>query len=116
MKSYNSFDMIYIHKDPIDFRKGIYGLVGLIQDEMTVSPFQNYLFLFTNKYRDRVKFLYWDKTGFALWYKILEKNRYAWPLDLECEVLVASKLDIKKFLTGLNPWERPHEKLLYKFA
>ncbi|MBS9834889.1 IS66 family insertion sequence element accessory protein TnpB [Vibrio alginolyticus] len=36
------------------------------------------MFLFTNKQRDKIKVLYWDKTGFALWYKRLEKAKYKW--------------------------------------
>lgn len=116
MKSFSSFTQIYLYRDMIDFRKGIYGLASIIQDELEISPFENYLFLFINSRRDRIKILYWDDTGFSLWYKILEKNRYHWPKDLSSNSLVISNKDLKQFLKGLNPWQQGHEKIFYDVA
>lgn len=49
---------------------------------MQLSPLTGSVFVFCNKGRDKLKVLYWDKTGFALWYKRLEKDRFKWPTKL----------------------------------
>lgn len=78
MLALKKFDNIYLYRPFADFRKGISGLCGIVQDQMELNPFENYLFIFCNTRRDRIKILYWDQTGFAMWYKVLEKDKY-WP-------------------------------------
>ena len=87
MLNFHRFNQIYLYRPAIDFRKGILGLSVFIQEQLELSPFENALFLFSNRGRDRIKILYWDQTGFAMWYKILEQEKYRWPLHLEGEVL-----------------------------
>ena len=58
---------IYLHMDIVDFRKSINGLIVVVEQDMNLNPFRDALFVFCNKKRDKVKILYWDKTGFALW-------------------------------------------------
>ena len=65
---------IYLYMDIVDFRKSINGLIVVVEQDMNLNPFRDALFVFCNKKRDKVKILYWDKTGFALWYKRLEKT------------------------------------------
>ena len=60
---------IYLYIDIVDFRKSINGLIVVVEQDMKLNPFRDALFVFCNKKRDKVKILYWDKTGFALWYK-----------------------------------------------
>jgi transposase len=60
---------IYLYMDIVDFRKSINGLIVVVEQDMKLNPFRDALFVFCNKKRDKVKILYWDKTGFALWYK-----------------------------------------------
>ena len=60
---------IYLYMDVVDFRKSINGLIVVVEQDMNLNPFRDALFVFCNKKRDKVKILYWDKTGFALWYK-----------------------------------------------
>jgi transposase len=71
MKMFIDTPKIYLHRAPVDFRKAVNGLTCIIELEMGLSPFDEALYLFTNKNRDKLKMLYWDKTGFALWYKRL---------------------------------------------
>ncbi|NDV93153.1 IS66 family insertion sequence element accessory protein TnpB [Alteromonas sp. 345S023] len=66
---------IYLYMDIVDFRKSINGLIVVVEQQMQLSPFRDALFVFCNKKRDKLKILYWDKTGFALWYKRLGATR-----------------------------------------
>ncbi|MEZ8579182.1 IS66 family insertion sequence element accessory protein TnpB [Vibrio splendidus] len=72
MKGLNAPPAIYLYRDFVDFRKSINGLAAIIEGETELSLHTGALFLFTNKQRDKIKVLYWDETGFALWYKRLE--------------------------------------------
>lgn len=113
MITLSRFDYIYIFRPFVDFRKGSRGLAGIVQDEMHLNPFEKYLFLFCNRNRNRIKILYWDETGFALWYKCLEQNKYKWPVHLEEETVKVDLKKLKRFLAGLDPWQVPHQKLNY---
>lgn len=70
---------VYLHRDPVDFRKAINGLSLIVEQAMSLSPFDPALFVFCNKQRDKLKVLYWDHTGFCLWQKRLEKDKFKWP-------------------------------------
>ena len=59
---------VYLHRDPVDFRKSINGLSVIVDEAMKRSPFAPGLFVVCNRRRDKLKVLYWDKTGFALWF------------------------------------------------
>ncbi len=67
---------IYLYCQTVDFRKSINGLVLVIEQELGLNAFDPTLYVFGNKARDKIKCLYWDSTGFALWYKRLEKQRF----------------------------------------
>ena len=87
MINYSKFDSIYLHRDAVDFRKSIEGLSVIVQDEMQQNIFSDHLFVFTNKRRNKVKILYWDKTGHALWYKRLDQKQFKWPSRYDGEIL-----------------------------
>jgi transposase len=89
MRMFVEPDDIYLHTDFVDFRKSINGLLTIIESELTLNAFTGALFIFCNKKQDKLKLLYWDKTGFALWYKRLEKQRFKWP---KCDELKHTKL------------------------
>ena len=93
---------IYLHREPVDFRKAINGLVIIVEQQMELSPFEDAMFLFSNKARDKIKVLYWDKTGFCLWYKRLEKERFKWPLKAEQKVLTLSAEQWRWLLSGID--------------
>jgi len=63
---------VYLHREPVDFRKSINGLSIIVESDMVLSPLSGALFVFCNKKRDKLKLLYWDRTGFALWYRRME--------------------------------------------
>jgi transposase len=103
---------VYLHRDPVDFRKAINGLVLIIEQEMALSPFADALFLFCNKQRDKLKAVYWDQTGFALWYKRLEKAKFKWPLRADESVVVLSEEQLHWLLRGFDIVQmRSHSRL-----
>jgi len=75
---------VYLHREPVDFRKSINGLSVIVESEMALSPLSGALFVFCNKKRDKLKLLYWDRTGFALWYKRLEQEKLTGAKRREC--------------------------------
>ena len=60
-------------------RKSINGLAAIVEGSFKLSPFEEAIFVFCNKNRDRVKILEWDVDGFWLYFKRLEKGRFRWP-------------------------------------
>ncbi len=108
------FDEIYLYRPVVDFRKDILGLADIVQNEMRLSPFKKSLYLFCSRDKSKLKALYWDKSGFALWYKILEKEKFQWPKHLTKENIIVDIEKLELFSEGLNPWKIPHKKLSYE--
>ena len=103
---------IFVRTEPTDMRKQINGLSVLVQEDMKLNVFEGSLFLFCNKSRNRLKILYWDKNGFAMWLKRLEKDRFPWPRNMK-EVKEISLGDLKMLLSGIDFWHA-HKELFYK--
>lgn len=68
--------VVYLHTRPTDMRKSFDGLCGIVRGEFGREPVDGGLFLFVNRRRDRVKLLWWDRDGLALWYKRLESGTF----------------------------------------
>ncbi len=70
---------IVVASRPVDFRNGLDGLAGLVQQALRENPFAGDIFVFRCKRADRVKILYWDGTGLCLFHKRLEQGGFVWP-------------------------------------
>jgi transposase len=70
---------IYLCTTPTDMRKSFDGLHALVLQVFQVNPLDGHLFLFVNRRRDRLKILWWDRDGLALFYKRLEAGTYQVP-------------------------------------
>jgi transposase len=103
---------IFVRTEPADFRKQINGLSILVQEDIKEDLFGNNIFLFCNKMRNRMKILYWDRNGFCMWFKRLEKDRFPWPRN-EKEVREINLEQLKMLLSGIDFWNA-HKKLNYK--
>ncbi|BCE01813.1 IS66 family insertion sequence element accessory protein TnpB [Marinicellulosiphila megalodicopiae] len=114
MKSHFDFEHIYLHRDPVDFRKAINGLSMIVTDELEQSCFQNALFIFCNKHRDRLKILYWDQTGFCLWHKRLEEDKFKWPKKHSQNCIEFTTEQLDWLLRGLDVSKLiPHSNKIY---
>jgi transposase len=70
---------VYLYLSPCDMRRSFDGLHALVRDHLQLDAFAGHLYLFTNRRKDRVKILYWDRSGFAIWAKRLEAGTFAIP-------------------------------------
>lgn len=70
---------VYLAAGSTDMRKSINGLSILVSERLEMDPLSGHLFVFCNRRRNMIKVLYWDRTGFCLWQKRLEKQYFTWP-------------------------------------
>ncbi len=114
MISWSQSCSIYLHRDPVDFRKAINGLAVIVAQQMSLSPYDPALFVFCNKNRSQLKVLYWDETGFALWQKRLEKDKFKWPRRDRLTTVVINHEQWCWLLRGFDMANfKPHQRLSY---
>lgn len=114
MRALSEFTTVYLHRDTVDFRKSINGLSIIVEQSMNLSPYDSALFVFCNKSRDKLKVLYWDKTGFCLWYKRLEQDKFKWPKKSLSEVVILSTEQMDWLLRGFDVAKlQPHTPQKY---
>jgi transposase len=85
---------IFICTEPTDMRCSFDGLCGMAENLMKQDPMSGHLFVFRNRNRDRLKILYWDRDGLAIWYKRLESGTYQFPTDLKSPDEKTSSVEI----------------------
>ena len=104
---------VYLALGSTDMRKAINGLSILVEGTLSLDPFSGHLFVFCNKRRSTVKILYWQRNGFCLFQKRLEKERFQWPQTRE-QVMEIGLRELSFFLEGLDFTAlRPHRELHY---
>ena len=87
---------IFLCQQPVDLRKGFEGLGGLIETLFDESVMCGAYFAFFNKQKNRLKVLYWDEDGLAIWYKRLEKGTF------KTRLRPGSSLERREFLMMLE--------------
>ena len=94
---------VYLCTAPCDMRRSFDGLHGLVINAMQLDVFAGHLFVFSNRRRDRVKILYWDRDGFAVWAKRLEEGTYAMPFSDDEEMRrEISAQELGALLSGID--------------
>lgn len=101
MLTFGSRVRIFAAVEPIDFRKGFDGLVQIVRDRFREDPFAGDLFCFFNRRRDRVKVLVWDRNGFWLHYKRLERGTFE-RIDGGGERLEIDRARMSMLLEGID--------------
>lgn len=102
MRDLSTFGKIYIAIEPVDFRKHAHGLSVTVEQAFGIKTHHDKtLFVFTNKRKNSVKLLYWDNTGLALWWKVLEKDRFRWPKSGQQSLMVKGK-ELRWLLDGID--------------
>lgn len=85
---------LYVCTEPADMRKSFDGLCRLTEHLLQSDPLSGHVFLFRNRHRDRLKILYWDRDGLAIWYKRLERGTFQFPSDLKPSESNGARLEI----------------------
>ena len=105
---------VYVYRQVVDMRKSINGLSAIVEQELEASPFSTHLFVFCNRRRDKIKILYWERSGFVLWYKRLEKERFPWPRRDKDGVVQMTGRELNWLLDGIDLFRvKPHQELRY---
>lgn len=96
------FDQVYLSCRETDMRKSINGLAVIIREGFDLDPFVNAIFVFCNKGKNKVKILRWDRNGFWLYYKRLEKGRFKWPAYHDENTAKITEYQLRCLLDGLS--------------
>ncbi len=111
MRDITDFKNLYLYNGIVDFRKSINGLSQIVKYHLLLNPIEDGLFIFVARNRCAIKFLYFDQSGFALWYKRLENERFKLPKpDQKTHNLTRNELAM--LLLGYDVFKmKPHEVL-----
>lgn len=90
---------IWVYRKPIDFRKQLNGLVQTVIDETKGPPDLNGIYLFRNQQRDKLKLLVWDRNGFFMGYKRLERGKFDFPNQVD--VVKMSSDELSQLMAGM---------------
>jgi transposase len=93
---------IFLCTRPTDMRKGFDGLTGLVQECFDQELLTGHLFLFLNRRRDRIKILYFDRDGLAIWYKRLEAGSFEIPRASEGDSIELQATQLALILSGID--------------
>ena len=92
---------IFLCLAPVDMRRSFDGLASVAEQVVRQDPLSGHLFVFRGRRGDRVKVLYWDRDGYALWYKRLEAGMFRFPADA-AEAKEVSTADLGLILEGID--------------
>lgn len=101
MFRFDSIPKIYLACDPVDLRKSIDGLALIVQSVFELDPFQDALFIFTNRSHTRLKCLCYDRNGFWLLYKRLNKGSFPWHFSSDGAITLSAE-DFERLLNGFD--------------
>ena len=115
MRDLSFFGKIFLALQPVDFRKQAHGLSIIVEHTLRINPLSGRcLFVFTNKRKNAIKTLYWDETGFGMWWKVLEKDKFRWPKDAN-DIKTISPKELRWLLEGIDIAKmKKHKKIEFQ--
>lgn len=117
MRPANDMAEVYLCVQSVDFRKGMMSLAALVEGEFGMNPLNARLFVFTNRHRNRIRILYWERNGFCLWQKRLEKERFHWLKTEDGKSMTT--IDGQQLNWLLDGYDiarmKPHKEVKYSF-
>lgn len=106
---------IWICSEAIDFRKQINGLINIVIDDLEKRPNDGSLYLFKNRQANKIKMLFWDRNGYFVGYKRLEKGRFDFPRD-EMGALKITPEELFNLVSGMPViWLKANKKKIYHY-
>lgn len=103
---------IYIFTAPTDMRKSFHGLSKVVYD-FDCTPHSGAYYVFLNKPKNKVKILYWDGDGFAMWYKALQEGQFSFKLESSGKISVTRR-ELTMILEGVEPKKMKHRFTMKK--
>lgn len=95
---------VFVATQPVDGRKGVDSLVAIVRCVLLQNPLSGHLFVFFSRRSNRVRIVYWDRNGFALWAKRLERGRFhaRWSEDGQLAAHAMEAAELGLLLEGID--------------
>ena len=96
---------VFVSTRPVDFRKGVHGLVALVAEDLKCNPYSGDVYVFRAKRKDRLKLLLFDGSGTVLATKWLEESGFAWP-PVQDGIVSLTPTQFAMLFDGFSEWSR----------
>ena len=95
---------IFVATQPVDGRKGVDSLTAIVRSALSADPYSGHLYVFFSRRCDRVRVVHWDRNGFAMWMKRLERGRFhpTFSDDGRLSVSAIEAADLALILEGIE--------------
>lgn len=107
---------VYLCLEPTDMRKGFDSLAGIVRERFGDDPLSGHLFLFASKRADRLKILWWDRDGFVIWCKRLERGTFRVAIPEVSRAAARIELPRRELAMLLEGLERKDLRISRRFA
>ena len=94
-------NQVYLVSGVTDMRKATQGLSIIVSEQLEHNPFDGSVFVFCNRQRDKLKILYWERNGFWLYYRSLQKGKFKWPMQNNLSTISLTLRELQWLLDGL---------------
>ena len=102
---------VYLCVAPVDMRKQAASLALLVEQSLRRNVFEAALYVFSNRKRDRVRIVYWERNGLCLWSKRVEKQQFIWPRAASGDTVAMNGRELNALLDGFDIWSHGHRTL-----